>query len=377
VSRRVAAWIAIVVATAASCVPAAQASRRLLVGVQDDAMVLQGNPTSTFGTLKDLNAKIVRINLYWGGRLGVAQRKPSDGADPDDPAYDWDVYDRAVRYASQYGIKVLFSIYRTPGWAGGGSLGNHAPRRMNDLLEFAYAAATRYSGTFVPFGDDNALPPVRMWLAWNEPNNPVWLTPQYRGRAIYSARLYKNICESIWSGVHTTNLSDETVACGATGPRGNNRARSSRPSVSPLPFMRALKKAGLKHFDAYAHHPYYSNKTQTPRSKARARANDVQLGNIGDLIKQLDKLWSGRKRVWITEYGFQTNPPDRLFGVSFARQASYVTQSVAIARANSRIDVFIWYLMRDDTSAAGWQSGFLTTSGKKKPSYRAFQRAAR
>jgi hypothetical protein len=214
-----------------------------------------------------------------------------------------------------------------------------------------------------------------MWLAWNEPNNPVWLSPQFKGRKIYSAKLYKNICEAIWSGVHTTNLAGETVACGATGPRGNNRARSSRPSVSPIPFMIALKKAGLKHFDAYAHHPYYSNKNQTPKSRARGH-NDVQLGNIGDLIKELDKLWRGRKRVWITEYGFQTNPPDRLFGVSFARQAKYVTQSVAIARANPRIDVFIWFLMRDDTSAAGWQSGFLTTKGKKKPSYRAFQRAA-
>ena len=374
--QRLGVWAAVLVAVAAVCAPAAQASRRLLVGIQDDAMILQGSPAATFATLKNLNAKIVRINLFWGGRLGVAQKRPADGADPDDPAYNWDVYDRAVRYASQYGIKVLFSIYRTPSWAGGGRLGNHAPRRSNDLLNFAYAAATRYSGTFVPFGDDNPLPPVRLWLAWNEPNNPVWLTPQFRGGKIYSAKLYKNICEAVWSGVHTTNLGGETVACGATGPRGNNRARSSRPSVSPLPFIRALKKAGLKHFDAFAHHPYYSNKTQTPRSRPRGH-NDVQLGNINDLIHLVDQLWKGHKPIWITEYGFQTNPPDRLFGVSFAPQAAYVRQAIGIARSNPRIDVFIWYLMRDDTSPGGWQSGFLTTKGKKKPSYRAFQRAAR
>jgi hypothetical protein len=375
VSRRAGLVVALAALVAALCVPAAQASRHLLVGIQDDAMVLQGSPTATFSTLKNLNAKVVRINLFWGGKLGVAAHRPADGADPDDPAYDWTVYDRAVRYASQYGIRVLFTIFKTPGWAGGGKYGNHAPRRTNDLLDFAYAAATRYSGTYVPFGDDNPLPAVRMWLAWNEPNNPVWLSPQYRGRKLVSAKAYKNICEAIWSGVHTTNLANETVACGATGPRGNNAPRSSRPSTSPLPFMRALKKAGLKHFDAYAHHPYYSNKTQSPRSRPRGH-NDVQLGNINDLIHQLDRLWKGHKRVWITEYGFQTNPPDRLFGVSYARQAAYVTQSIAMARANPRIDVYIWFLLRDDSNMAGWQSGFLTVTGKKKPAYRAFQRAA-
>ena len=33
----------------------------------------------------------------------------------------------------------------------------------------------------------------------------------------------------------------------------------------------------------------------------------------------------------MTEYGYQTNPPDREFGVSLAKQAKYVTQSFAIA----------------------------------------------
>jgi hypothetical protein len=26
----------------------------------------------------------------------------------------------------------------------------------------------------------------------------------------------------------------------------------------------------------------------------------------------------GNKRIWITEYGYQTNPPDEFFGVSWA-----------------------------------------------------------
>jgi hypothetical protein len=91
------------------------------------------------------------------------------------------------------------------------------------------------------------------------------------------------------------------------------------------------------------------------------------------LISVVNKLW-GKKRIWITEYGWQT-PPDRLFGVSFARQAAYVRQSYAIARANPRIDMMVWFMLRDDTNIGiGWQSGFLTAAGKKKPAFNVFAR---
>ena len=56
----------------------------------------------------------------------------------------------------------------------------------------------------------------------------------------------------------------------------------------------------------------------------------------------------GNKRIWITEYGYQTNPPDRIFGVSCANQARYLTQAYGIAKRNPRIDMFIWFLLRDE-----------------------------
>jgi putative glycosyl hydrolase len=370
VSRRLAVLLA-AAAVGLLSATASTAARGMLVGIQDDALVLQGNTASTFTTLKSLRAQVVRINLVWGGKLGVATRRPRNGADPDDPAYAWGVYDRAVRYASQYGIRVLFSIFKTPSWAGGGRTGNRAPRNSSDLMRFAYAAATRYSGTFTPFDDDRPLPAVKLWLAWNEPNNPVWLSPQFKGRTVASAKAYARICDAIWTGVHYTNLAGEQVACGATGPRGNDLPRSSRPSTSPMKFIRALKAAGLKHLDAFAHHPYYSNPKQTPRSAGHG--GNVQLGDIGTLISAVTKYW-GRKPIWITEYGFQTNPPDRIFGISYSKQAAYLRQAYGIARANPRIKLMIWFLLRDDGSLSGWQSGLLTSSGKKKPSYRAFQR---
>ena len=102
----------------------------------------------------------------------------------------------------------------------------------------------------------------------------------------------------------------------------------------------------------------------------------MELGNINTLITAVNKLW-GKKRIWITEYGWQTRPPDALFGVSFARQAAYVRQSYAIARANPRIDMMLWFLLRDEPSTGGWQSGLMTASGKKKPAFAAFARLRR
>ena len=49
------------------------------------------------------------------------------------------------------------------------------------------------------------------------------------------------------------------------------------------------------------------------------------------LVKLLTRLY-GHKQLWITEYGYQTNPPDPQFGVSWLLQARYLTQAFAIAQ---------------------------------------------
>ncbi len=181
-----------------------------------------------------------------------------------------------------------------------------------------------------------------------------------------SARDYARICAAIYGGVHATGIASEKVGCGATAPRGNNDPSSSRPSVSPLAFLRAVKTAGLRRFDAWADHPYPGSRFDTPAAT---------LGSVGVLQAELKRLY-GPTRLWITEYGFQTNPPDTLLGVSWAAQAAYLTQAVAIARKNPGIDMLVWFLLKDDPVLAGWQSGLETATGKQKPSFAAFRRAA-
>jgi hypothetical protein len=282
-----------------------------------------------------------------------------------------------VLAARAEGIEVVFSVFGTPAWANGGRPTNRAPRDVGDLAEFALAAATRYSGSFRR-GDGVVLPPVRLWTAWNEPNLQLGLVPQWRrvgGRWVaQSARDYASICNAVVSGVHATSVRGERVACGVTSARGNNNPRGRPSSVSPIAFMRALKAAGAAGFDAYAHHPYYGSIDEGPSTQPHGR-NAVTLANIGVLEREVTRLW-GPKPIWITEYGYQTNPPDRAFGVTWAAQARYLTEAVAIARRDSRIAMLLWFLLRDEPRLAGWQSGLITAAGVEKPALAAFRRAA-
>jgi hypothetical protein len=122
--------------------------------------------------------------------------------------------------------------------------------------------------------------------------------------------------------------------------------------------VRALKAAGLDRFDAYDHHPY--GRGEAPGAPP-AGHSQITLANIGDLTDEVARLWAP-KRLWIGEYGYETNPPDNSFGVSPTLQAEYVPQAYGLARANPSVDLMIWFLLRDEKKPAGWQSGFLTAA---------------
>jgi hypothetical protein len=382
-SRRLLVLAAAVVATAGLCVPAASASRFVQLGLFDDAQFNYGDPDKVFPMLRQLNTQVIRVSLVWGGPNGVAKRRPVNPMNPNDPAYDWTVYDRTVNYAQQFGMKVVFSIIGTPPWANSAAGVNVKPKNPLDLERFAVAAARRYSGSFTA-RDGRTLPAVRQWLAWSEPNNPAFLRPQFRkvgGKVVIQSAIdYAKICNAIVKGIRKTTVGGSKVACGVTGPRGNNNPNSTRPAVSPLPFLRAMKKAGATGFDAYAHHPYYGAPRETPSTPPPPGIHGnaptaITLGNINLLVKEVTRLYGG-KRIWITEYGYQTNPPDRIFGVSYAKQAQYLTQAYGIARRHPRIDMFLWFLLRDERRLIdeGWQSGLLTASGGRKPAFTAFQK---
>ena len=324
----------------------------MLVGFYDDAQVY-GRTDWAFKQLRGLRAGIVRITIDWstvarrrpqsrrpgGQRLQLDGRRPRDleGFGEQGPRARDDLRDAALGRPCQepasepHDRPAPVRARRRP------PVQRHLPRETVE-------------------NEPERAPGGRHWLAWNEPNNPVFLKPQWKrfrgGWRPQSAFDYAKICSAVWAGVHSTRLAGEKVACGATGPRGNDAPRSSRPSTSPLVFMTWLRRAGLKRFDAYAHHPYYSSRFERPGTVPSSKKS-VTLGNIGVLIKQVNRLWGRKKRLWVTEYGYQTSPPDRQFGVRYATQAKYVHQAFAIARRTRRIDMIVWFLIRGRASPAG------------------------
>ena len=255
-------------------VPAASASRYIQHGIFDDAQINYGDPDKVFPQLKQLNTQLIRVNLVWGGPNGVSKRKPVNPTNPNDPAYDWSVYDRTVFYAQQNGIKVVFAIVGTPPWANGGqgrqrrAQERARPRALRDRCGTALQRHVQDEG-----GTDPAAgPPVARLERAEQPGLPA--APVQEGQrqdVIQSAIDYAKICNAVVKGVRKTTVGASKVACGVTGPRGNNNPNSARPAVSPLPFLRAMKKAGAKGFDAYAHHPVLRRPSRNAEHASSAR----------------------------------------------------------------------------------------------------------
>ena len=365
------------VALSAACAAGATAAPGLKLGITDSGNAYFSPPASFYPDLGRLHAKVLRVHLNWGGKLGVATRRPVDGADPSDPAYNWSRYDEIVLRAADQHVQVLFTIFGSPAWANGGQLPTRAPHRAADLVDFSFAAAQRYGGEFMR-DDGTVLPRVRYWTAWNEPNLPIGLVPQWKRVGehwvIQSAIDYARICNAVVDGVRGTLIPGEKIACGDTGPARQQRTaeRTADDLADRVPAGdEARRRRRLRRLRS----PSVSERPVGDTDDATDRLDGGHVRQPRHARLRGDRLY-GHKAIWLDEYGYQTNPPDDDLGVTPAKQARYLTQSVALARENPRVTMLLWFLVRDEHRLIGWQSGLETWDGKRKPAFAAFQRAA-
>ena len=159
-------------------------------------------------------------------------------------------------------------------------------------------------------------------------------------------------------------------------PAGVDRRRRDRAArgpggTSPVDFIRGMGRAGAR-LDAYAHHPHPLSPAETPTSGGCARCTTISLATLDRLIQETRNAFGSRVRIWLTELGFQTNPPDRILGVGWGTQARYVAEAQHLAYRAAGVDVVIQYLLRDEPATDAWQSGLETVSGRAKPALAAF-----
>ena len=354
-------------ALAALATPTASAADRMWVGFHDDpSFRWAGDRASRIESSAAKGASVIRLLVSWNQ---TATRRPARPTDSFDPAYNFNDLDEAVRTAQESDLEVLLTLYGTPGWANGGRGANAMPSRVKDFKYFAQAIASRYSGRFEEY------PYVRFWSVWNEPNLQVFLKPQFdrRGKSV-APRNYAKLYEAAYRGIKRGNPGAR-VGIGETSARGSDAPRGRRPIHSPGKFAELVAKANPKlRFDAWAHHPYPFVPSLKPSQKVRWP--NVTLASLPVFQKNL-KAWFRRPvSIWVTEYGHQTKPEDK-FGVSYKKQAEYIRQSIAIARRQSFVRMFIWFVYQDDPGQP-WESGIYTRTGRAKGSSpRAFSRAVR
>ena len=225
----------------------------------------------------------------------------------------------------------MLTLVGTPAWANGGRTPNFAPPRPRDFRAFARAAAQRY-------------PWVRYWLIWNEPNKRLWLRPTK------SAIYVQHLLNPGYEAIHAV-LPHAHVGGGVTAPRGG------LGGVAPVAWIRGMAAAHAK-LDAYAHHPYPSSPGETPSSGGCKNCPSITMATIPKLLILVRRSF-GPKPVWLTEYGYQTNPPDTFLGVPPQRQATLLSLAAMRAWRLPRVTMLIQYLYRDEVVLSRFQTGLV------------------
>ena len=309
----------------------AEAAKGVQFGIQDDAWLEfgPGRLSDRVAKIDRLGLDVVRVTLNWYR------------AEPRAGRYSWGRPDRLLRALRARGLKPVVTIWGTPGWANGGKGPNVAPRRPDDFQRFVEAAAERYSW-------------VTQWIMWNEPNKATWLKPA-------SPKTYvRQILNPGYRGVKSV-IRRAKVAGGVTGPRGG------KGGMSPVDFIKGMDRARAQ-LDAYAHHPYPVFPRDTP-FVGGCKCPILTMARLERLLRIVGSAFP-RARIWLTEYAYQTNPPDR-FGVSLDLQAKYVGEAARRVYTAPKVDMLIHYLYRDEPDIARWQSGLETLGGKPKPALHA------
>jgi hypothetical protein len=125
--------------------------------------------------------------------------------------------------------------------------------------------------------------------------------------------------------------------------------------------------------DAYAHNPYpLDPKRETPLKGGCNTCTTITMATIDKLVTLVARDFGGA-RIWLTEYGYQSNPPDKFLGVSLALQARYLSEGDYVAYHTPRVDMLIHFLYRDEPNIARFQSGLVTLTNAPKPALAAFE----
>jgi hypothetical protein len=302
--------------------------------------------------IRETGASVVRIPVDW--RVLVSADPPAgfQADDPASPAYDFATLDAAVLDAVAAGLRPLLVVSHAPAFAEASPRwpyaypGSWAPEPAA-LEAFAAALANRYGGAFPdPLAPGGVLPRVDLLQAWNEPNLPRYLEPQWvagngRWRA-FSPLIYRQLLNAFYRGVKSVAPSDTVIAAGIA-PNGDPAGVGR---MQPVTFLRELLclpaaaghgKRALQpscpekpHFDVLAFHPLSVGNPDVPAVSSL----DVAIADaakVSSLLTQAERLHTvlpaGPKPLWVTELNWESAPQSPQ-GVPARLQAAWVSRAL-------------------------------------------------
>ena len=362
------------------------------------ALVKSGDDVraETLDELKNqLGVDTLRIEVKWSEVAPEPGAKTKPDFNASDPlayasgpaAYPgWYPYDDLVRRATNLGLGIIITITGdAPRWATEGGLGNTfetANRRViaSEYGQFAAAVAKRYSG------DLPDLPPVKYFSIWNEPNHRNFIKPTKE-----APKIYRDLVNAALPQIRSNAVSDAKILVGELAPVGR-----APKSMGPTEFLRkwlCLNKkfkrtssgAGCSSFtkiaaQGFAHHPYGPTE-RVPKKKDVINMLAIrQLGKYLDQAARAGRI-TAKLPIYNTEFGLQSNPPDRLVSTSLARHAALINEKEEYAYRYSRLKSHSQYLLYDDPARAGslptkwsgFQTGLKFADKRRKTAYNAYR----
>ncbi len=396
--------LAATMALALGVAGSASASSTMQIGIADDGVTQRqpGLAPTVIPQWASTGVDVARVEAVWHyiAPQPDASVQPAgfNASDPNDPQYNWSALDQTVGLLVANGIKPIIGV---TGW--GPVWGSSVPSRRDPrykpdpqkFAQFASAVAKRY-------GDR-----VDTYILWNEPNLPDWLRPQFDCVGTRctpaSPAIYRSILKATRPAILAADPGAKVLAAALASSGQSPTGRNNK--MRPLQWLRALgcvdtklrkdrKSASCKGFtpataDGIAYHPH--NTLSSPTTP-QANPDDAGIADIPKLLRTIDGIQqaggltngtgaANKFDLYFTEFGYQTNPPDPVLGVTLAHQNAWLQQSDYLVWKQPRVKMLIQYLWRDDPVGnkgqgtkryAGWQSGLYFYDGRAKPSRASF-----
>jgi len=357
--------VTLALALAALAAVPAFAGSGLVVGVNEDAVKWRPDISSIGG---DLNLGYYRVTQSWQPN----QTQPSDS----------DTASIAAAVANAGSQKILLSVFGSA---------NAAPRNSS--------ARAHYCG-FVSSVLDR-FPQIAAVNIWNEVNLAYFWKPQFTGKGWSLAPAdYEALMARCYDTIKRGHPSVRVIT--SISPRGNDRPHApSNVSHSPKSFIEKMGRAYRRShrrariFDAWGQNVYGSNSKERPWTRHRSGIGE---GDYSRLLSYLRRAFGGTGqpvpgqkgvRIWYLEDGFQTGVAAKrilyfstetdhsvvssLGTTSGLDQASQLTDAVRLAYCQPAVGGFFNFLLADESSLHGWQSGVFFSDWTPKPSYQAFK----